>query len=301
MEDKNVVPLTPDFSLVKLASKAAIGAASVMVLAKFYAWFQTGSLSLQASLVDSMLDILASILNFIIIRQAIKPADKEHRFGHGKAEAIGGLVQTAFIAGSAAWLIIDVAHRLFEPQPLSHVVLGNSVMVAATIITGALIVFQRYVVKRTKSLAIKADSVHYETDFLTNIGVLISLNLSVYFGWLWLDVVVGGVIAVYIFVASLKIALSSVDVLMDKELDNETRIAIKKIISCHPRIHGFHDLRTRSSGYHMFVQFHLDLDKNLPLWEAHQIGEEVEQMIIEKFPTAEVIIHHDAYSQPNIN
>jgi ferrous-iron efflux pump FieF len=290
----------PDFSLVKLASKAAIGAASVMVLAKFYAWFQTGSLSLQASLVDSMLDILASILNFIIIRQAIKPADKEHRFGHGKAEAIGGLIQTAFIAGSAIWLIIDVAHRLFEPQPLSHVTLGNSVMVAATIITGALILFQRYVVKRTKSLAIKADSVHYETDFLTNIGVLISLNLSVYCGWLWLDVVVGGLIAVYIFIASLKIALSSVDVLMDKELDNDTRATIKTIISCHPRIHGFHDLRTRSSGYHLFVQFHLVLDRNLPLWEAHQIGEEVEQMIIEKFPAAEVIIHHDAYSLPSI-
>ena len=295
MEDKNVISLTPDFSLVKRASKAAIAAASVMVFAKFYAWFQTGSLSLQASLVDSMLDILASILNFIIIRQAIKPADKEHRFGHGKAEAIGGLIQTAFIAGSAAWLIIDVAHRLFEPQPLAHVALGNSVMLAATLITGILIGFQRYVVKRTGSLAIKADSVHYETDFLTNIGVLISLNLSVYFGWLWLDVLVGGAIAAYIFVASLKIALNSVDVLMDKEMDDETRATLKQIIGCHPRIHGFHDLRTRSSGYHMFVQFHLDLDKNLPLWEAHQIGEEVEQMIIEKFPTAEVIIHHDAY------
>ncbi|WP_010299784.1 cation diffusion facilitator family transporter [Candidatus Odyssella thessalonicensis] len=284
---------TADYNLVKLASKAAIGAAGIMVISKFYAWFQTGSLSLQASLVDSMLDILASILNFLIIRHAIKPADADHRFGHGKAEAIGGLIQTAFIAGSAAWLIIDVIHRVFEPQPLTHLNLGNMVMVAACLLTGALITFQRYVVKRTGSLAIKADSVHYETDFLTNIGVLLSMNLCTYFGWIWLDAVVGAGIAAYILIASIKIALNSVDVLMDKELDDSTRAEIESLIRSHPGIQDFHDLRTRTSGYHMFVQFHLDLNKSLPLWQAHEIGEDIERKIMEKFPKAEVIIHHD--------
>lgn len=293
MANQETLPIDKDYSLVKAASKAAIAAAGIMVAAKLYAWFQTGSLSLQASLVDSMLDILASILNFLIIRQAIKPADEDHRFGHGKAEAIGGLIQTAFIAGSAIWLLIDVVHRLFEPQPLSHVGIGNGVMIGATFITGALIAFQRYVIKRSGSLAIKADSVHYETDFLTNIGVLLSINLSVYFGWLWLDALVGGGIAIYIFTASIKIALTSVDVLMDKELDNATRAAITAVIKSHPHAQGFHDLRTRTSGYHMFIQFHLDLNKDLPLWEAHKIGEEVEKMIIKEFPKAEVIIHHD--------
>ena len=293
MADHKTVSVTPDYSLVKRASKAAIAAAGIMVAAKFYAWFATGSLSLQASLVDSMLDILASILNFIIIRQAIKPADDDHRFGHGKAEAIGGLVQTAFIAGSAAWLMIDVAHRLLEPHPLENVGLGNIVMIASSVITIALILFQRYVVRQTGSLAIKADSVHYETDLLTNVGVLIRLNISAFFDWLWFDALVGAAIALYIFITSVKIALTAVDVLMDKELDDATRNNIGDIIESHPNIIGFHDLRTRTSGYHYFIQFHLDLDKNLSLWRAHEIGDEIEQKIIQAYPKAEVIIHHD--------
>ena len=293
MADHKTVSVTPDYSLVKRASKAAIAAAGIMVGAKFYAWFATGSLSLQASLVDSMLDILASILNFVIIRQAIKPADDDHRFGHGKAEAIGGLVQTAFIAGSATWLMIDVAHRLLDPHPLENVGLGNIVMIASSVITIALILFQRYVVRQTGSLAIKADSVHYETDLLTNVGVLISLNISAFFDWLWFDALVGAAIALYIFITSVKIALTAVDVLMDKELDDATRNNIGDIIESHPNIIGFHDLRTRTSGYHYFIQFHLDLDKNLSLWRAHEIGDEIEQKIIQAYPKAEVIIHHD--------
>jgi ferrous-iron efflux pump FieF len=293
MANNKTVSVTPNYSLVKLASKSAIVAAGVMVAAKFYAWFATDSLSLQASLVDSMLDIFASILNYLIIRQATKPADDDHRFGHGKAEAIGGLVQTAFIAGSAAWLIIDVAHRLLEPHPLENVGLGNVVMIISSIITVALIAFQRHVVRQTGSLAIKADSVHYETDLLTNIGVLISLNISAYFGWLWFDALVGAGIAIYIFVTSVKIALTAVDVLMDKELDDGTRDHISGIITSHPDIIGFHDLRTRTSGYHYFIQFHLDLDKDLSLWRAHAIGDEIEQKIVQAYPKAEVIIHHD--------
>jgi ferrous-iron efflux pump FieF len=295
MPNEKPFPVLHDYSLIKLASKAAIGAASLMVIAKFYAWFQTGSLSLQASLVDSMLDSLASILNFLIIRQAIKPPDAEHRFGHGKAEALGGLVQTAFIAGSAAWLLVDVAYRLFDPQDLSNVHTGNAVMLAATLLTGGLVLFQRHVVRQTGSLAIKADTIHYETDFLANIGVLLSINLSTYFNWVWLDVLVGGGIAIYIFIASAKIALTSVDILMDKELDHLTQSTIEDIIRSHPQVKGFHDLRTRTSGYRIFVQFHLDLDPDISLWEAHKIGEEVELIILEKFPIAEVIVHHDIY------
>jgi ferrous-iron efflux pump FieF len=293
MANNKTVSVTPNYSLVKLASKSAIVAAGIMVAAKFYAWFATDSLSLQASLVDSMLDIFASILNYLIIRQAIKPADEDHRFGHGKAEAIGGLVQTAFIAGSAAWLMMDVAHRLLDPHPLENIGLGNIVMIISSIITVVLITFQRYVVRHTGSLAIKADSVHYETDLLTNIGVLISLNISAYFGWLWFDALVGAGIAIYIFVTSVKIALTAVDVLMDKELDNVTRDNIGKIITSQPDIIGFHDLRTRTSGYHYFIQFHLDLDKDLSLRRAHEIGDAIERKIIETYPKAEVIIHHD--------
>lgn len=293
MANKNSISLVPNFSLVKLTSKAAIATAGTLVLAKLYAWIQTNSLSLQASLVDSMLDILGSSINYFIIRHAIKPADREHRFGHGKAEALGGLVQTAFIAGSAIWLVIDVAQRFMNPQPLTEIGLGSFVMIVATILTGALIALQKYTIKRTGSIAIKADSVHYETDFLANIGVLISLNLSVYLNWPWLDMVVGTGIALYILITSFKIALNSVDILMDKEVDNKTRTEIKNIIGSHPKILGFHDLRTRTSGYSLFIQFHLDLSKELPLWEAHQIGEEIEQMVMNKFPKAEVIIHHD--------
>jgi len=188
--------------LVTTATYAAVVVAAFLIMAKFFAWMRTDSLSLQASLIDSLLDMVASIINLLVVRQALKPADDEHRFGHGKAEALGGLGQSTFIAGSAVWLIIDAIHRLIHPHPLQESGTGSVVMIIAIILTLLLVIYQRYVIKRTRSLAISADSLHYLGDLYTNIGVLISLNISVLFGWTRLDSLVGAGIAGYILYTS---------------------------------------------------------------------------------------------------
>jgi len=267
--------------------------AAVLIAAKFFAWMRTDSLSLQASLIDSLLDMMASVINLLVVRQALKPADAEHRFGHGKAEALSGLGQAAFIAGSAAWLVIDALHRLISPHPLRGNLVGSIVMVMAIILTLLLVLYQRYVIRQTRSLAISADSLHYLGDLYANIGVLVSLNISAFFGWERLDSLVGAGIAGYILHTSWSIGRRSLDVLMDRELPNETRLRIMEIALENSCVLGVHDLRTRSAGFQDFIQMHLDIDETLSFLEAHNVSTAVEMALQAAFPNAEIIIHQD--------
>lgn len=284
--------------LITTATNGAVAVAALLIAAKFFAWMKTDSLSLQASLIDSLLDIAASIINLLVVRAALKPPDEEHRFGHGKAEALAGLGQSAFIAGSAVWLIIDALHRLIHPHPLQESDIGSVVMIIAIILTFLLVVYQRYVIKRTRSLAISADSLHYLGDLYTNIGVLISLNLSIMFGWDRLDSIVGASIAGYILYTSWTIGRRSLDVLMDRELPDEARQKITNIVLQNPRVWGVHDLRTRSAGLQDFIQMHLDMDEKLSLHEAHDVANDVELALQKEFPHAEIIIHQDPLPHP---
>jgi ferrous-iron efflux pump FieF len=279
--------------LITTATYGAVAVATLLIGAKFFAWMRTDSLSLQASLIDSLLDMAASVINLLVVRQALKPADEEHRFGHGKAEALGGLGQSAFIAGSAVWLIIDAVHRLIHPHPLQDGQIGSLIMIVASILTLLLVQYQRYVVKRTRSLAIAADSLHYLGDFYTNMGVLVSLNVSVFFGWTRLDALVGSGIAIYILYNSWTIGRRSLDVLMDRELPDEAREEITRIALSNPHVWGVHDLRTRTAGLQDFIQMHLDMDEKLSLLEAHDVAHNVEITLQKAFPHAEVIIHQD--------
>lgn len=279
--------------LITAATNSAVAVAAILIAAKFFAWMQTDSLSLQASLIDSLLDIAASIINLLVVRAAIKPPDAEHRFGHGKAEALAGLGQSAFIAGSAVWLIIDALHRLFHPHALQESDVGSVVMIIAIILTSLLVMFQRYVIKRTRSLAISADSLHYLGDLYTNIGVLISLNVSFLFGLHRLDSIVGAGIAGYILYTSWTIGRRSLDVLMDRELPDDARLKITEIVLNHPKVWGVHDLKTRSAGLQDFIQMHVDMDEKLTLQEAHDVANDVELALQEAFPHAEIIIHQD--------
>ncbi|MBM3633540.1 MAG: cation diffusion facilitator family transporter [Alphaproteobacteria bacterium] len=279
--------------LVSLASYASVVVAAILILAKFFAWMRSDSLSLQASLIDSLLDITASVINLLVLRQALKPADKEHRFGHGKAEALGGLGQSAFIAGSAVWIIIDAIHRLIYPHPLQESLTGSIVMILAIVLTLLLVIYQRYVINQTRSLAISADSLHYLGDLYTNIGVLISLNVSFLFGWTRLDPLVGAGIAGYILYTSWVIGQKSLDVLMDRELPDEERLRITEIVLQNPLVWGIHDLRTRSAGLQDFIQMHLDMDEKMSLLEAHDVANDVELALQKAFPHAEIIIHQD--------
>jgi ferrous-iron efflux pump FieF len=285
-----------DANLVKLATYSAIAVASILVAGKAYAWYLTGSLSIKASLIDSLLDTFASLLNFVAIYHALRPADDEHRFGHGKAEALASLGQSIFIAISATWLLKEIIERLYTPEPLIFSHLAVIVMICATVLTFFLILGQRYVIKRTKSLAVSSDSLHYQTDLLSNMGVLLCFYLSSYFNISYFDTGVSALISIYLLHSTWSIAKKSFDILMDRELPREIIESITKIAQSHHKVLGIHDLRTRSSGQNEFIQMHLDLDKDISLHQAHMIADEVATEINKIYPKAEVIIHQDPVS-----
>ncbi len=279
--------------LMKLATTAAVATAAALVAVKLGAWLATESMSVLSSLVDSLMDVFASAINLIAVRHALQPADPEHRFGHGKAEPLAGLGQAAFISGSGVFLIIGSAARIANPQHIENGAIGIAVTIFAIVVTLVLVTFQRYVVRRTKSTAIQADSLHYTSDILVNGGVLVSLVLVMALDWWLADPIIAIGIAGYIIYAAVKIARRSLNFLMDRELPDEEREQIKRIALRHPDVRNMHDLRTRSSGTRAFIQLHLELDGALSLDRAHEISDEVEAEIMGAFPNAEVIIHAD--------
>ncbi len=281
--------------LLKLASGASVLTAGILIVAKLTAWSVTGSVSLLASLVDSVMDSIASLINLFAIRYSLQPADEQHRFGHGKAEPLAGLAQAAFIAGSAFFLVFHAIDRLRFVRPLEQVGVGVGVMVLAIVLTLVLLIIQRYVISKTDSTAIRADSLHYLTDLLTNMSVLLALYLST-LGWTWADPVFAIAVAIYIFYSAFQIGHDAFQQLMDRELPDDILEQIQATAMNHAEVIGTHELRTRQAGHTRFVQLHLELDENLPLKTAHAIADEVEAEILEFLPGAEVIIHQDPTS-----
>ncbi|MCC7017639.1 MAG: cation diffusion facilitator family transporter [Rhodospirillales bacterium] len=279
--------------LIRLAANASVAVASLLILAKLAAWLITDSVSLLSTLIDSLLDVGASLINLIAIRHALTPADAEHRFGHGKAEALAGLGQAAFVAGSAAFLLVQAGERLLRPRPLANPDIGIAVMVFSIAVTLALVVFQKYVARRTASVAISADSLHYETDVLANVGVIASLILVSRFGWPAADPLVAIAIVAYIFWGAWGIGTRALHILMDRELPDADRDKIRNIAKSHPAVRGVHDLKTRSSGSHVFIQLHLELDGEMKLTAVHVVSEDVMRRIMAAYPNAEVIVHED--------
>ena len=279
-------------ALLKLASVASVITASFLIVAKLIAWYMTGSVSLLASLVDSVMDSIASLINLFAIRYSLQPADEEHRFGHGKAEPLAGLAQAAFIAGSAVFLIFHAVDRLRFSHQVEQVGIGVAVMVLAIVLTLVLLAIQRHVIQRTNSTAIRADSLHYMTDLLTNMCILLALYLST-LGWTWADPVFAIAVAIYIFYSAFHIGHEAFQQLMDRELPDEILQQIQDTAMSHEAVLGTHEMRTRQSGHTRFVQLHLELDENLSLKQAHEIADEVESEIKSFLHGAEVIIHQD--------
>nr|WP_318024112.1 cation diffusion facilitator family transporter [Ghiorsea bivora] len=280
--------------LMRLATYASATVAIILIIAKLIAWMWTDSITILATLIDSCLDAAASLITLFAVHHALQPADREHRFGHGKAEALAGLGQSMFIAGSAAFLLLESINRLLHPKALEVLNMGIVVMLISIALTAGLIAFQQHVVKQTGSTAIAADSVHYKTDLLVNVGVIIALLLAMY-GWPGFDPIFAIAIAFYILHSAWDIASGAIDQLMDKELSDEDRANIKQLATSHPEVKGIHDLRTRKAGLTNFIQFHLELDGHLSLMQAHTIADEVEAIIKEKWTDAEVIIHEDPH------
>lgn len=288
---------TPDEipRLLHLATRASVATAVLLILVKLGAWVVTGSVSVMASLIDSLMDAGASLVNLLAVRYSLQPPDSDHRFGHGKAEALAGLGQAAFIAGSALFLSLHALDRLLNPQPLSQIGVGIAVMIFAMVATGALLTLQHHVIQRTQSTAIRADALHYATDLATNGATLGALALAA-LGWPGLDPVFALVIAGYILYSAYRIASDAVDLLMDRELDPEERTRIRQAASAVPGVLGLHGLRTRRSGQTPVIQLHLELDDTLPLIEAHRISDAVEDRLRVLYPQADVIIHQDPVS-----
>ncbi|TVR98258.1 MAG: cation diffusion facilitator family transporter [Rhodospirillales bacterium] len=284
--------------LKRLAAAASVSVAAVLIIAKISAWLATGSVSLLSTLIDSILDLAASLINLFAIRQALQPPDREHRFGHGKAEPLAGLAQAAFIAGSAVFLLFHAGERLLNPTPITNTGIGYAVMVFSMGLTLALVVFQRFVIRRTGSIAIRADALHYAVDLLTNTGVIVALVLSTQFGWLVADPLIAIAIAVFILSGARGILKRSLDLLMDRELPETDRQRIREVAKGHPGVIDVHDIRTRCTGTDIFVQLHLEMDPSLTLLDAHTIADQVSRGVEQVIPGAEVLIHQDPHGIP---
>ena len=278
---------------MRWATYASVVVAIILIIIKIIAYVFTGSVAILSSLIDSFLDFIASGINLFAVRHSLVPADHDHRYGHGKAEAIAGLAQAAFIVGSALFLIFEAINRFSHQQAVENGMVGISVMLITIALTALLVKFQRYVVEKTGSIAITADSIHYVGDLLLNLSVIVALILSVYFDWQMADPIFALLIALYILKNAWVIGKQSLAQLMDQELPDEVREKIKAIALQHPEVRNLHELRTRSSGRQYFFQLHLEMDGELKLKEAHQIANAVEIEICKAFPNAEVIIHED--------
>ncbi|HKW54671.1 MAG TPA: cation diffusion facilitator family transporter [Stellaceae bacterium] len=279
--------------LMRRATYASIAVAGTMVLVKLAAWLMTGSVSLLSSLLDSLLDAAASLVNLIAIHQALTPADREHRFGHGKAEPLASLGQSAFITGSAVLLIIQGLQHLWTPVPVTNSGIGIAVMVFAIVVTFALVRYQQHIIKRTGSLVVSSDELHYRSDLILNGAVIVSLVVTTVLGWPYVDPLFGIAIGLWIIYGAWRVARKAIVQLMDQELPDEARARIRQIALAHPQVRSVHDLRTRSAGPDAFVQIHLEMDGDLTLKEAHRVSDAVEADILAAFPQAEVMIHQD--------
>ncbi len=280
-------------TLMRRATYASIATAGVLIAVKFAAAVLTGSVSLLSTLLDSLLDAAASLLNLFAVVQALVPADREHRFGHGKVEALAGLGQAAFIAGSAMFLFFEVIDRLTDPQPIAHTNLAIGVLVFSIVATLLLVRYQRYVVRRTNSLAIRSDSSHYLGDLVVNAAVIVAILLTSQLGWLYADPLIAAGVGAYILYMAWGITKDALDMLMDRELPDADRERIKALARQDPRVLSVHDLKTRMAGRQHFIQLHLEMDGRLSLDQAHAISAAVEQRLHEAFPESEVIIHQD--------
>ncbi|TGK06945.1 cation transporter [Leptospira semungkisensis] len=268
--------------------------ASVLAGTKLWVGLSQGSMAVIASGLDSCLDFLSSSINFYALYISAQPPDSEHRYGHGKAEAIAGLFQSIIFTASCIWLfyqsfVSGLGSHSFQPE-LSSVF----VMTISMILTGILVLYQRTVIKRTNSVLIEADSLHYLSDLLSNFLILLSLGIEFYTGWTWLDPLIGGFIALYLLSGFLKVFKKSLNILMDRDFSDDYRETILRIISeHHPRVLGYHDLRARSAGERKFLEFHLEFPKTYTLEEVHKILESIMDEMKEEFPYTEILIHPD--------
>ncbi|MCL4118924.1 UNVERIFIED_CONTAM: hypothetical protein GTU68_034675 [Idotea baltica] len=277
---------------MRMATIISFSLAMIMALAKALAWWQSGSVSLLAGLTDSLLDGAASLLNLLAVHYALRPADEDHSFGHGKAEALAGLGQALFIAASSLLVATQGIRHLINPQPIDAEGIAISVIALSLVLTIGLVIFQNYVVKKTGSTAIKADSLHYKSDLLLNISILVALLLN-NFGFLQSDALFALGISLYILWSAVQITRQAITVLMDTELSDHIIDQIQAIARNVPGVIDVHDLRTRISGIQWFIQLHAEFPGEWSLLKTHHLCQKIEDEIKTEFPQADILVHAD--------
>lgn len=275
------------------ATYASVAVSAFLIAIKFAAWIATGSVAMLSSLIDSLLDVVAAIVNLFAVRQALTPADREHRFGHGKAEPLAALGQSAFLAGGALLLVFQAVSRAVSLQPVTHAEVGIAVILVSMAVDGVLVLYQHYVVARTKSLAIGADELHFRSDLVINAGVLAALLIDHFVKLPILDPIFGAAIGLWIIYGAVRLLLGAMTQLMDQEMPDEDRARIRAIAEAEHEVTAVHDLKTRLAGPSAFIQLHLEMDGALDLRRAHEISDRVEKQLRDAYPQAEIIIHQD--------
>jgi len=283
--------------LTTRAAMASIAMAVTLIALKAYAALETSSMAMLGSLADSGLDLVASLVVLLGVRIAAQPADYDHRFGHGKAEALASLVQVILITLSAAFIGFRAVQRLLSGAETAAAELGIGVSVVAMVLTAALITYQRHVVRRTESLAIGTDRLHYSSDLLLNGSVIVALALDQFAGLSGADAVFGLLIALWLLWGAWRASSHALDQLMDKEWPDELRERFLAAAREYPELAGLHDFRTRTSGTHQFAQFHVWVPADWTVKEAHDRLDRVEEELQQRFPNTEILIHIDPEGQ----
>ena len=283
--------------LTTRAAMASIAMAVTLIALKAYAALETSSMAMLGSLADSGLDLVASLVVLLGVRIAAQPADYDHRFGHGKAEALASLVQVILITLSAAFIGFRAVQRLLSGAETAAAELGIGVSIVALILTAARITYQRHVVRRTESLAIGTDRLHYSSDLLLNGSVIVALALDQFAGLSGADAVFGLLIALWLLWGAWRASSHALDQLMDKEWPDELRERFLAAAREYPELAGLHDFRTRTSGTHQFAQFHVWVPADWTVKEAHDRLDRVEEELQQRFPNTEILIHIDPEGQ----
>ena len=279
--------------LIKAASIASLFVSSTLIVIKYYGWEETDSVSLLGSLADSLMDFLASIFVFIAISFSLLPADEKYRFGYGKSEGLVVFIQSLLIGVSGLYVFSEAIQRFIHPIKINQPSVAVWIIIVSIVLSIALVLFQRNVVKISKSKAIESDQYHYLTDLYINISVLISILISGWTTYLFVDSLIGLIIAIFVIYCAIGLLRKSFKILLDQELPSSDRDQIKAIALTHPEVLGFHDLRTRDAGRNYVIQFHLELDPQMSLLHSHEIIEQVMEKVLDAFPDAEIIVHSD--------
>jgi ferrous-iron efflux pump FieF len=280
-------------TLTTRAALASVVSALFLLVLKTYAAWTTASVAMLGSLADTGLDLIASLVTLFGVRVAAMPADREHRFGHGKAEALAALTQVVLISISAIGIFWRAIERLVHDERTANAEYGIAVSIVAILLTLALVAYQRSVVRRTGSVAIRTDNVHYQSDLFLNLSVIAALALDQYAGFTGADPLFGIGIALWLVWGAWPVSSHALDQLMDREWPEEKRMRFLAIASSRAEAKGIHDLRTRSSGAHDFAQFHIYVDPEMSVQAAHDIVEAIEEDLVREFPGCEVLIHLD--------